>query len=124
MKTILTAFLFLFSYSAFSQNCDCKSADITQACKNDCSIKLLQTGTKEDLKNVLKLDDQTIQKVLSVHNRKSKKSVEDFQDDLSYKAYVHLVDVLNTWQNEKIAVKTEPFQKIRATQSSLYKIQR
>src|SRR5689334_14327596 len=96
----LLSIAIVFGNTALSQSCDCDIFPVKKECKKICGIKLLQSGTKEQLKNTLKLDDATAQKIISLPDRKTKTKIEDFQDVLPYKDYKDLDIKFNIWIND------------------------
>ena len=87
----------LLYQTSFSQDCDCLIFPVKPACKETCGIKLLQTGTKQQLTSTLKLDEKTAEKIVSTPDRKNKKSVKAFQEDLPYAPYIDLERKFNNW---------------------------
>lgn len=82
---ILISISFLICTKVFCQKCDCDIYPITQVCKDTCGIKLLQTGTKAQLKKKLNLDDETAQQIVNLKSRKNRKTIASFQNVLTYK---------------------------------------
>lgn len=97
MKIIIAMSLLLLGAKASAQKCDCYIYPISPECKEECGIKLLQTGTKEQLKNELKLDENTANAIVKVSNRKRKNSIEAFQDDLTVSTYKVLSSYYHKW---------------------------
>lgn len=93
----LISITFIICTKVWCQKCDCDIYPITQACKDTCGIKLLQIGTKAQLKKKLNLDDETAQQVVNLKSRKSKKTIASFQNVLTYKYYVQLENKYNLW---------------------------
>lgn len=89
--------LFLFK-NVISQSCDCDIFPIKDTCKKKCGIKLLQIGTKEQLKTSFNLDKETAQKIANVPNRKNKKSVKDFRHSIPEPTYKKLKISYDKWQ--------------------------
>jgi len=95
MRATLTILLSLFCFQCFSQ-CDCYTFPVAPNCKKECGIILLQSGTKEQLKAELKLDDKTIDKIINTPNRENKKSVNDFKTNLQ-NDYQKVEKAYNNW---------------------------
>jgi hypothetical protein len=86
----------LFQNLGFSQTCDCDIFPIKSECKDSCKIKMLQNGTKQQLKKDLKLSEETAKKIINVPKRKNKTKIEDFQDVLPCKYYNEFESKLNS----------------------------
>jgi hypothetical protein len=87
---LFSIFTFFIAITGFCQSCDCDIFPIKNECKEKCGVKLLQTGSKKQIKNNFKVTEETARKIVSVPNRKNKTSVVDFQDDLPPKYYKDL----------------------------------
>ena len=96
--TKISVFIFIIFFATrsvlFSQNCDC-TPPVEPACLNIC-FGILQTGTKEQITQTLKISPETAQKIVNAPNRKSKTKIEDFQDVLSHKSYLELESKFST----------------------------
>jgi hypothetical protein len=105
--------LFLFVLASFtisnivvSQACDCDIFPVKTECKKNCGIKLLQTGSKEQLQKTLNLEEKTAQKIASLPQRKNKTKIEDFQDDLPYNQYMDLDNKFTMWISNTGIIQT------------------
>lgn len=82
-----------------SQKCDCLIFPVAQDCKETCGIRLLQSGTKQQLTSTLKLEEKTAEKIVATPGRKAKKTVQDFRDALPYSPYLELETKFSSYIN-------------------------
>jgi len=95
----------LITSNLLSQICNCDKFPVPKECKKKCGIEFLQTGTKEQLIDNLKLNQETAQKIISLPNRKSKTKVEGFKPVLTTRNYQDLKNKFDSYiisVNEKV----------------------
>jgi hypothetical protein len=123
MKNPLILFISFISLTVINvkaQHCDCNIFPVRQQCKNICGIQLLQTGSKEQLKTTLKLEDETAQKIVNLPHRTSKTSVKAFKNVLSPKSYKDLTSKLNTWIRTRVITTAADVKVQPASQASVF----
>ena len=105
MHNKLIALLTIFSLNSISvqsQVCDCDIFPVKKECKVDCGIKILQSGTNEQIVQKLKVKKETAQRIVNVQTRRNYKEVTDFKDDLPLKYYQDLEQRFNLYLSNNL----------------------